>query len=236
MLPRVRRVRRPRRTRAARPVAALLTATLGLSLVGCGSDEPDTISSDSSPSAETSSAAADKPDEARTETHRDRASGAGVSFDVPKGWVSVSAEVLQQRAEDSADLADAAEQTGMGIDELVETVGQAEVFLTNPDSSRAGHDDTINVMSPGGAVPSAEQIEQDFASVGASVESVTTHDSDLGEVVAAVYELSMSGTTILGEALVVEVDGEAVIITVSTHDRALTDTLADGVVASLDSA
>ena len=124
-----------------------------------------------------------------------------------------------------------AERMGMTADQLTAMIGQAEVLVLDPDA-KGGFADNINVLVPGGSVPSADEIEQQFAAIGATVKDVSTQSTDAGEVIRVRYTLPVSGK-VQGEALVADVDGQAVTITVSASKRASTSTLVDGILGSL---
>lgn len=215
-----------------RASAALAGTLLALALVGCSSDESG---GSSAPEQESSSAEQESSSPEQT-SDADQVSGGGVSFDSPEGWKSVDAADVSDQTEGNAELDKAAEEMGLDPEQLRQTLGNAELLLLDPESAATGYADNINVMVPGGALPPESAIEEQFSSIGATVQEVTTEETDLGEVVSVAYELPLSGTTIHGEALATEVDGDMVTITVSTSDRADTTRLADDVLSSLTAA
>ena len=84
-----------------------------------------------------------------------------------------------------------------------------------------------------GSVPEDEQIEQDFARVGAEVADLRREDTAAGEVAVVSYRLPTRTATIEGASLVVSLEDQALIIAVSDVDRARADEVADTLVASL---
>lgn len=217
----------------------LASGAVLLALVGCGSDadpedsgtESSTAQSPSADAADTSEAAEPSAEEGAEEG---RVSGGGVSFALPPGWTSVEAADVKAQAEDNSAFAEAAEEMGMSAEELGAAVGQAELLLLDPDSAATGFTSNINVTLPGGALPSESEIEQQFTQIGATVTGLSTEEAGVGEVVNVVYDMSISGGEIHGEALAAEVNGELVIVTVSAAKRAETTKLADGILSSLE--
>lgn len=221
-----------------RPGAVVAAALLWVILVGCGSDEPaeEPADAESSSAAATESTEASEASESAETTSAEedggRITAAGVSFDRPQGWVTIKAEDIQSAAEGNSDFADVAEELGMSADELIQTIGAAELLLIDPSSDENGLGDNINVVLPGGAMPSQAQLKQQFTQIGATVQDVTTQESDLGEVVTVNYELPVAAGTVQGTTLVTEASGEMVTITVSTTARNRTNGLVERILAS----
>lgn len=215
-----------------------LTAAAGLlsvSLVACGGDSGE------EPSSEDTGAASESPSEEESEESSeapsgDTVSGAGVSFTQPEGWTAINPAEMQKQSKGSPELKEMADKMGIPPEQLSASMGQAELVLLDPQSAKQGFANNINVVAPGGAMPPPEEIEQQFTQLGATVNDVTTEESEIGEVTRVAYVLEAAQTKVSGTSLALDRDGELVTITISTTDEATTTQVADDIIASLGEA
>lgn len=218
--------------------AVFAPALLLTLLVGCGSgggsDEPsgDPASSESSSAAEDSSGGSSE-EASDSADSGNRVSGDGVSFEKPEGWITLEADDLTQQAEGNSDVAEAARQMNLSPEELTQAMGQASLFLIDPEGGNGTFADNINVLAPGGTKPPDSVIEQQFSQLGATVQDLRTEDSDLGEVTVVSYVLPVAAGKVQGVSLIMEPQGQTVNVTVSTTDRDTSTELADGILGSL---
>lgn len=223
-----------------RTVRALASSVLVVTLAACGSggsSGEEAAPSEPEPSSESS--APDDPSESDTAEESSEQSGdaisvSGISFVPPEKWMKIEAEELQARGQGSKELAEAAEAMGMAPEQLVQVMGQADLFLFDPQSPNKDFADNINVLAPGGELPPTEEIRRQYEQLGATVSDVTTEDSDLGEVVVVAYSLPAGPTLeVTGRSLTMEGAEGLVTLTVSTTDDAKAAQVADDVLATL---
>ena len=154
----------------------------------------------------------------------------GIGFDLPTGWQTFRVDDI-----DPADTTarTVAEQLGVRTRQLERRLATTELYLVSEAHADEGFLPTIDVYPVPGSVPEDEQIEQDFARVGAEVADLRREDTAAGEVAVVSYRLPTRTATIEGASLVVSLEDQALIIAVSDVDRARADEVADTLVASL---
>ena len=198
-----------------RPVLAPLVLATVLALAGCSGDSG---SGSSEGSAETGS----------TEV-----SALGLAFDVPEGWETLDPDDAEIPEEEAADLAEGLNLTPEQFDQTVRGV---DLFVVDGDGPQDGFLSNINVLGQPGALPPDDQLEQQFGAIGAEVVDISREDTDAGEVVAVQYSLGMQDNTVEGVSYLLAQDQEVVTVTVSTPDRAQSDEIGEGILASLTEA
>lgn len=216
-----------------RTVRALASSFLIVTLAACGSggsSDEEAAPSESSESSDSGSGET----EGTSEQSGDAVSAGGISFVPPEEWVPVEAEDLQAQGEGSPEMAEAAESMGLAPEQLTQMMGQAELLLLDPQSPNKQFADNINVVAPGGEIPPADVIRQQYEQLGATVSDVTTEDSEIGDVQVVVYSLPASESLeVQGRTLVMEGADGVTTLTVSTTDEAKSAQVADDILATL---
>ena len=215
----------------ARLVALLAAACLGLGGCTAGSEEPvgaDPSASDGeSGSPDDLEVAGSQAAEPSGEPDREVL---GVGFDVPTGWQTLRVDDIDPS---DATARTVAEQLGVRPRQLERRLSTTELYLVGDTDAEQDYLPTIDVYPVPGAVPADEQIEQDFARVGAEVGDLRREQTAAGEVAVVSYRLPTRDATVEGASLVVPQEDQTVIITISEVDRARADEVADTLVASL---
>ncbi len=154
----------------------------------------------------------------------------GVGFDVPAGWQKLQVDDIDPS---DATARTVAEQLGVRPGQLERQLSTTELYLVGDTVADQDYLPTIDVYPVPGAVPADEQIEQDFARIGAEVGDLRREQTAAGEVAVVSYRLPTRDTTVEGASLVVPQEDQTLIITISEVDRARADEVADALVASL---
>lgn len=149
-----------------------------------------------------------------------------VTFDAPAGWVPLDVRAVSQGVKGTALLRDVAEELGLTSEQLVATMGAADLLLFSGEGARNGFVDNLSVVTMPGGRPDDEQLRQQFLGVGAQVQDAVHTPTELGDVVSVAYDLTAGGFAVAGEIMMVEVAEGTVAITVSALDRGTTATVA----------
>ena len=200
---------------------AALVLAVALLLAGCSS---------------TDDGAADEPSGGTGTLEGNRATASGVSFEVPEGWTSVDPVEVADGAADDEAVQGLAEGLGVAPEELESAIAGVDLFVFEDGGRADGFLDNINVTSPGGDLPTQDQLETEFSGLGATVGVFEEVETDLGNSVTLTYQLPVGATEVQGEVIAVEVDGASVAVTVSTTDPDLTEEIAAQVLDSLGEA
>lgn len=210
-----------------RPVGLLAAACLVLGgCTGAGEDPPgaDPSASDGPGDLEVAGSQAASPSgEPEQEV-------LGIGFDLPTGWQTFRVDDIDPTDTTARTVA---EQLGVRPRQLERRLATTELYLVSEAHADEGFLPTIDVYPVPGSVPEDEQIEQDFARVGAEVADLRREDTAAGEVAVVSYRLPTRTATIEGASLVMSLEDQALIIAVSEVDRARADEVADTLVASL---
>ena len=205
-------------TRRTSSALAALTLALGsgLGLAGCSSDD-------------------DKPGGTGT-LEGNVATAAGVSFEIPEGWEAVDPSDLAAGAEGTSELADVADRLGLEPEALQQQMAGVDLIVFSDDVDNPAFRDNVNVTSPGGSVPSEDELAAQFESFNATIGEVTSSDTGVGEAITLTYTFPIQSLTVQGTAIVVEIDGEAVVITVSAAQASKAEEVSDDILDSLTEA
>jgi uncharacterized protein YidB (DUF937 family) len=201
-------------TLTRRTGSAIAAITLALGLAGCSADEPGGTGT----------------------LQGNVATAAGVSFEVPDGWEPVDPADIAEGSEGSAELSDLAERLGLEPEQLQQQMAGVDLVVFSDETDNPNFRDNVNVTSPGGRVPGEDELISQFERFNATVEEVTEADTGVGEALTLVYTFPIAGGSVRGEVIVVEVDGDAVVITVSAFDAATAAEIADTIRATLTAA
>ena len=152
----------------------------------------------------------------------------GIAFEVPDGWEELELED-GDLPEEAAGLA---EGLGLTPEQFDQAVRSVDLFVVDGDGPENGFLSNVNVLDQAGAMPSDDQIEQQFQTIAEEVE-VTHEDTSVGDVVAVQYSLKVQDHGVEGVAYLFSQDDEVINITVSTPDREESQEIGDGIIATL---
>jgi hypothetical protein len=214
--------------------AAALAVAVGLALGACGgtattstpSTAKETTSGQPSP-ASTSSPAHDKTQVVKVKKY-------GISFELPKGWITLDARKVLKGGGKNPFLDDMADRLGVSREQLVQTFASAVLTMSVSDEGAVhGFLDNVNTVGQEGDV-NDDQVKLQLATIGAKAGELSHASSDAGDVTRVAYTLdSRTGVTIQAVALAVRTGDATVVVTVSSSTSAAAGRLADQIQASL---
>jgi hypothetical protein len=239
----------PSRTsrRPATLAVALLAALVAAStLAGCGSDRPAArASSSTSPSPSPSASTTDEPTDGPTDEATDEAPSTGdvqvikvdkfgVSFELPKGWVTLNARKVLKSTGPNPVLDELADRLGTTRDQLVQQFSAyLQTMSVSDEGAIHGFLDNVNSVGQEGDV-NDDQLKLQLATVGAKPGALDHETTDAGDVTVVHYSLSTkTGLTIRAVALAVHTGPATVVVTVSSSSDQRATKIADQVLASL---
>ena len=156
---------------------------------------------------------------------------AGVTFAAPADWLVVSASEVQA---DESKLEDLAAQLNMSADSLRTIMSPVDIYVLD-QSGTQDFSNNINVLSQtySSATVTEDAITADIKSIGATPEQFSTESTTNGEARILTYTWDMDGHTLKGAAMYIPVaDGKYASVTVTTLDAALTEQIADTIIAT----
>jgi hypothetical protein len=239
--------------------AAAVASVAALALAGCGSsDDPTagpasptvsvpspTVTFTDGPSEDPSS---DASDDASSDPSDDPSSTAsssadaevvkvrkfGISFELPKGWVTLDAKKVLKGGGRNPFLDEMARRFGVSPEQLIQSFSTAvQTFSVSGDGAQHGFLSNVNSVGEEGDL-NDDQLKLQLVAVGAKPGAVDHASTDAGDVTRMPYDLtSKSGLTVRGVAVAVHTDAATVVITISAATAAESARLADQVQASL---
>jgi hypothetical protein len=214
----------------------VLAVTVGLG--GCGSDSPSAKATPSGASSTATSTATPTSTPTRDAVGSQvvRIRKYGISFELPKGWITLDAKkVLRSGGGKNPVLDELADRMGTTPDQLVRTWSDAvQTFSVSDEGAHHGFLENVNSVGQD-QVLNDENIKLQLATIGAKPASFEHATSPVGDVTRIPYDLPTKvGLTVRGVAVVVYTADATVIITVSSSSAASAAKIADQVVASLD--
>ena len=156
---------------------------------------------------------------------------AGVTFAAPADWLVVSASEVQA---DESKLEDLAAQLNMSADSLRTIMSPVDIYVLD-QSGTQDFSNNINVLSQtySSATVTEDAITAGIKSLGATPEQFSTESTTNGDAYVLTYTWDMGGHTLKGAAMYVPVaDGKYASVTVTTLDAALTEQIADTIIAT----
>ena len=156
---------------------------------------------------------------------------AGVTFAAPADWLVVSASEVQA---DESKLEDLAAQLNMSADSLRTIMSPVDIYVLD-QSGTQDFSNNINVLSQtySSATVTEDAITAGIKSIGATPEQFSTESTTNGEARILTYTWDMDGHTLKGAAMYIPVaDGKYASVTVTTLDAALTEQIADTIIAT----
>lgn len=154
-----------------------------------------------------------------------------VHFAVPKTWSVVDATQLFASG-DEAKIAAAAKDLGLTADQLRQAAGKIDVLVTGPPVKQFAPN--VNVVPNAlTALPDESALGAELESIGAQVSPGETRATPLGEAIVVPYTLKQGTTTVHGRSIVAPVAEGFTTITISHVDTQAANTIADQVLATL---
>ena len=153
------------------------------------------------PSATLPSTLPSQPGEAPATGPTRRVEASGFSFEVPKGWVELDAGELFEGAAGNDEIEKLADRLGISSDQLLATVGNADLFLFSNEGAHAGRVDNLNVIQVPAGQLNASQIELGLLAVGAEDLDVQHVSTAAGDAVRARYDITFAGQKVLASAV-----------------------------------
>ncbi len=158
--------------------------------------------------------------------------GYGISFELPKAWMTLDAkEVL-----DSSNpvFEEVAARMGMTSQQFVESIGASVLTFSITDRGAVrGFVDNVNSVGMSRSEFSDDRIKLQLATIGAKPARFEHATSAAGDVIRVPYRWRITGTTVHGVLILVDVGDAATQITVSSHAAGTADKLADRIQRSL---
>ena len=156
---------------------------------------------------------------------------AGITFAVPADWQVIKASEIQT---DDAKLEEVANEAGVSADTLKTAMSTADIYILD-QSGTQDFSNNINVLSRtySSATVTEDAITAGIKSIGATPEQFSTESTTNGEARILTYTWDMDGHTLKGAAMYIPVaDGKYASVTVTTLDAALTEQIADTIIAT----
>lgn len=157
---------------------------------------------------------------------------AGVTFAAPADWLVVSASEVQA---DESKLEDLAAQLNMSADSLRTIMSPVDIYVLD-QSGTQDFSNNINVLSqtyPANTTVTEDALAAGVKSIGATPGQFSTESTTNGEARILTYTWDMDGHTLKGAAMYIPVaDGKYASVTVTTLDAALTEQIADTIIAT----
>lgn len=209
---------------APRAAAAATTAFLALVLGACsstGDATTDAPTAKGSPSAVASTERVELP--------------TGLSFAVPEDWDAISTDTVGDALSEGKPgeiVTELASRLGMTAAQFDEQLENFDVFLAAPHAED-GFLGNINALHVAGEMPSDGSLRLQHRALGAKDITVDSVDTAVGEASVVTYTLPVGAIEVAGQSIVLEHDGDTVVITISTGGADRSEKLADGVIDTL---
>ena len=227
-----------------RALAVASVVSLALLASGCaqgGSNEASTGGA-SAPATQAAGAASGKPSGGPASAKPEptgpvtdwatvTADASSLSFSAPADWKVIKASEIQA---DESKLEEIANEAGMSADALKTAMSTADIYILD-QSGTQDFSNNINVLSQtySSATVTEDAITAGIKSIGAAPEQFSTESTTNGEARILTYTWDMDGHTLKGAAMYIPVaDGKYASVTVTTLDAALTEQIADTIIAT----
>ena len=157
---------------------------------------------------------------------------AGITFAAPADWQVISASEIQT---DESKLEEIANEAGMSADALKTAMSTADIYILD-QSGTQDFSNNINVLSqtyPANTTVTEDALAAGVKSIGATPGRFSTESTANGDAYVLTYTWDLGGQTLEGAAMYVpNTDGKYVSVTVTTLDAALTERIADTIIAT----
>jgi hypothetical protein len=214
--------------------AGCVGAVVGLALTSCGGTPEKTALAPKAPRASTSSTSSPStpPSTKRGRTQVVKVKKYGISFELPKGWITLNAKKVLTR--DNPGLKSLAKRMGTTTDQLNRTLAAGmEVYAVTDKGAVGGYLDNVNVTGQRGTELNDDQIKLQFAAIGAKLGTFQHTTTPAGDITRVSFTLPIAGRTAYGVSVIVFTDDSTVNITAGGHSADVADNLANRIEGSL---
>ena len=197
-------------------------------------DSPAPPSPSASPTASTRSTASARPAPATVPAGYATVTAptAGITFAAPADWQVISASEIQT---DESKLEEVANAAGVSADALKAAMSTADIYILD-QSGTQDFSNNINVLSqtyPANTTVTEDALAAGVKSIGATPGRFSTESTANGDAHVLTYTWDLGGQTLEGAAMYIpNTDGKYVSVTVTTLDAALTERIADTIIAT----
>lgn len=237
-------------SRGLAAVASVLALTTLAACSGASSGKGDvtTTITDTSPSTAPSTGPTDGPSPASPDPTADDQTAApapaegdvttyevpraGLSFALPADWTGLDAAALQEQLDQAGVSDDVAGRLGATPEQLQQLVASNVVFYATAPAD-GGFRGNLNVLLVEDQPLDLRAIEGQYEAIGATDIDSRDVSTAAGDGFATTYTLQAGSITVHGEAIVIGLDGQVAVITVSLGDAAATSALAQDLLDSL---
>ena len=156
---------------------------------------------------------------------------AGITFAAPADWQVISASEIQT---DESKLEEVANAAGVSADALKAAMSTADIYILD-QSGTQDFSNNINVLSRtySSATVTENAMTTGVKSIGATPGRFSTESTANGDAHVLTYTWDLGGQTLEGAAMYIpNADGKYVSVTVTTLDAALTERIADTIIAT----
>ena len=157
---------------------------------------------------------------------------AGITFAAPADWQVISASEIQT---DESKLEEVANAAGVSADALKAAMSTADIYILD-QSGTQDFSNNINVLSqtyPANTTVTEDALAAGVKSIGATPGRFSTESTANGDAHVLTYTWNLGGQTLEGAAMYIpNTDGKYVSVTVTTLDAALTERIADTIIAT----
>lgn len=156
----------------------------------------------------------------------------GVSFELPKGWMTLDAKQLLDSS--NPVIKEIAGRMGVTSKQLLETIGSSvQTFSVTDQGAVDGFLDNVNSVGVPRANYNDEQLKLEIAALGAKIDTLEHASSAAGDITRVAYTWTPTGIRVHVVALKVDVGDAIVMVTASSHSAAEANERGDQIQASL---
>lgn len=159
---------------------------------------------------------------------------AAVSFELPAGWDEFDSKTMQDALEDSAALDEVSDRSGMSSDQMQQLLASNVSLYVVAPRGEDGVLGNVNVMVfDHEKLPTAGALKLQYRTLGAADIESDDVSTEVGDGFATTYQLELQGRSMYGESLALDVNGSAMLLTITSGAADRTDELARQVLESL---
>ena len=156
-----------------------------------------------------------------------------VSFELPSDWDDLDQDMLIDASANGPLMDELTDRMGLTIEQLQQMASSNLVLFAAAPHAEDGLLSNLNVMVFDEALPKAGALELQYRGIGATDMTSEDVSTDAGDGSRLTYTLEIKDVTMYAEVIALDVDGKAVLITMSGHDAGELADLADDVADSL---
>ena len=156
-----------------------------------------------------------------------------VSFELPSDWDDLDQDMLIDASANGPLMDELTDRMGLTTEQLQQMASSNLVLFAAAPHAEDGLLSNLNVMVFDEALPKAGALELQYRGIGATDMTSEDVSTDAGDGSRLTYTLEIKDVTMYAEVIALDVDGKAVLITMSGHDAGELADLADDVADSL---